>query len=110
MPDGVEDRAADVWECLIAIADAASKSWSARARVAAVALVAQLSEPGASLGIQLLWDLRHIFCDSNRLPTETILQKLNELIESPWADLKGKSLDARGLARYFVTTGYTLKT
>jgi Protein of unknown function (DUF3631) len=40
MPDGIEDRNADVWEALIAIADLAGGDWPERARRAAVALVA----------------------------------------------------------------------
>ena len=40
MPDGIEDRDADVWEPLLAVADAAGGTWPSRARVAAVALVA----------------------------------------------------------------------
>ena len=38
MPDGVVDRAADVWEPLIAIADSAGDQWPERARAAAVTL------------------------------------------------------------------------
>src|SRR5215207_4648064 len=41
MPDGVEDRDADVWESLIAVADAAGGKWPARARATAVALVTE---------------------------------------------------------------------
>ena len=41
LPDTITDRNADVWEPLIAIADAAGGDWPSRARVAAVALVAQ---------------------------------------------------------------------
>ena len=40
MPDGIADRDADVWEALLAVADAAGGDWPERARVAAVALVA----------------------------------------------------------------------
>src|SRR5215831_6257772 len=39
MPSGIEDRDADVWESLLAIADAAGADWPQRARDAAVALV-----------------------------------------------------------------------
>ena len=39
MPDGVTDRAADVWEPLIAIADLARGDWPKRSREAAVAFV-----------------------------------------------------------------------
>ena len=49
MPDGVEDRDADVWEALLAVANAAGGEWPARARVAAVALVAESKESTPSL-------------------------------------------------------------
>jgi len=39
MPAGVEDRAADVWEPLLAVAELAGDHWPATARVAAVTLV-----------------------------------------------------------------------
>ena len=40
MPPGVEDRGADCWEPLIAVADAAGGAWPGRARAAAVTFVA----------------------------------------------------------------------
>jgi hypothetical protein len=99
MPDGVTDRAADVWEPLLAIADAAGGSWPERARDACVALVAAASETASeSLGVRLLTDLREVFGDQQVMSTETILTALHEMDESPWADLRGKPLDARGLA------------
>ncbi|MGH3887916.1 MAG: DUF3631 domain-containing protein [Pseudonocardiaceae bacterium] len=99
MPPGITDRPADVWEPLLAIADAARGSWPARARKACTELVkaAQSAESG-SLGLRLLADLRAVFGDAEALPTETILVRLRELEESPWSDLRGKPLDARGLA------------
>ena len=100
MPKGVEDRDADVWEALIAVADAAGKRWSNRARVAAVALVALSRESNPSLGVLLLTDLKVIFRDDDQLPTETILQRLLDMEEAPWGDLRGKPLDPRRLANY----------
>lgn len=108
MPDGIEDRAADVWEALLAVADVADEgpdvaddSWSNRARVAAVALVADFQESPPSLGIRLLDDLRDVFdeTDSVALTTDELLTKLRQVEEGPWADLRGKELDARGLSR-----------
>ena len=61
MPDGIEDRAADVWEPLLAVADLAGGAWPHRARVAAVALVAHSSDPARSLGLCLLADVRATF-------------------------------------------------
>ena len=102
MPDGVEDRNADCWEPLVAVADAAGGDWPERARVAAVALVADLRENRReSLGIRLLADIRSAFniarCES--LTTASLLETLNGLDESPWADLYGKPLDARSLSQ-----------
>jgi hypothetical protein len=67
------------------------------AREAAVALIATSREEEQSLGIRLLADLRTVFGETEALFTDAILQALHELEESPWKDLKGKSLDSRGL-------------
>lgn len=99
MPASVVDRDADVWEPLLAVADAAGGSWPERARVAAVALVADSKRGTPSLGIKLLADLRSIFADDDHLATESILTQLHKIEESPWGDLRGKPLDARGLAK-----------
>jgi hypothetical protein len=97
MPDGIEDRDADVWEPLLAVADAVGGDWPRRARSAAVALVAASKEVEPSLGIRLLADIRQVF-DADTIPTKVFLQKLHAIDEAPWHDLKGKPLDERGLA------------
>ena len=99
MPSSVTDRDADVWEALVAIADAAGGDWPDRARVAAVALVADSKRSTPSLGIRLLADLKHVFGDSDHLSTQAIVEALCKLDEAPWADLRGKPIDARGLAK-----------
>ncbi|MBN3928947.1 DUF3631 domain-containing protein [Streptomyces verrucosisporus] len=101
MPEGVTDRPADVWEPLLAVADAIGGTWPQRARAACAELVsaARVDDKG-SLGIRLLTDLRdHVFNGIDRLPTVAILDRLHSLEESPWADYYGKPLDARRLAR-----------
>jgi hypothetical protein len=100
MPDGIEDRNADVWEPLLAVADVAAGSWPDRARVAAVALVADLRDGTPSLGIRLLQDLRDLF-DAGQdvaLSTDALLTNLKGIEEGPWSDLRGRELDSRGLA------------
>jgi hypothetical protein len=101
MPPEVTDRNADVWEPLIAVADAAGGPWPSRARVAAVTAVTDsraAAQP--SLGLILLADLQSIFTASStdRIDTAHLLTALHNVEESPWADLRGKPLDARGLA------------
>ena len=90
LPNEIQDRDADVWEPLVAVADAIGGFWPERARVAAVALVADSKEAEPSLGIRLLTDLRSIFEGEVELPSKTILERLLALPESPWADLRGK--------------------
>jgi hypothetical protein len=98
-PSGVEDRDADVWEPLLAVADAAGGNWPERARVAAVTLVTLLREANPSLGIRLLNDIRTVFGEAQLKATSTILAGLNEMVAAPWGDIGGKPLDDRGLAR-----------
>lgn len=98
MPAGVEDRAADVWEACLAVADAAGRDWPTRGRVAAVALVALAREATPSLGVRLLADLKTLFGEFLSLSTEEIIQRLCRIEEAPWADLKGHPIDARRLA------------
>ena len=49
--------------------------------------------------MKLLADIKEVFCDGDHMGTEALLARLHKLEESPWGDLKGKPLDARGLAR-----------
>ena len=101
MPPGVEDRAADVWEALLAVADLAGGEWPERARVAAVADVAGSRQGGETLGIRLLADVRRAFAGHqvDKLTTNDLLLYLNALEDAPWGDLRGKPLDPRGLSR-----------
>jgi hypothetical protein len=98
MPDGITDRAADCWEPLLAVADAAGGHWPEIARVAAVTLVTLATEASPSLGIRLLTDIREVFGDQKAMPTGELLNRLRELPESPWNNLRGKPLDDRSLA------------
>jgi Protein of unknown function (DUF3631) len=99
MPPGIADRDADIWEPLITVADLAAGEWPKRARVAAVALVADSKAGTPSLGVRLLADLRSVFGDRDAKGTEEILEALRNLEEAPWGDLHGKPLNARGLAQ-----------
>jgi hypothetical protein len=101
MPEGVTDRPADVWEPLLAIADAVGGDWPRRAREACVTLVtASKANDKGSLGVRLLTDLRdHVMAGIDRLPTVAILDRLNALDDAPWADLHGKPLDNRRLSK-----------
>lgn len=110
MPPGVEDRAADVWEPLLAIADAAGGDWPDLARKAAVAMVCEARDTPATLGVRLLTDLRSAFGDAEQMATATLLDTLNGLEEAPWGDLRGKPLDSRRLAQMLKPYGIAPET
>lgn len=99
MPDGVSDRNADVWEPLLAVADAVGGLWRERARVSAVTLVTDTKRDNGSLGIRLLTDIRTVFGVRDSFATVDLIVALIDLEESPWGDLKGKPLDGRRLSR-----------
>jgi hypothetical protein len=101
MPEGVTDRAAEIWEPLLAIADIAGDHWPATARNACQHFVNDTGPHTTSFGIRLLADLRELFTQHriDRLPTTGILTDLRDLDEAPWGDVDGKPLDARRLAR-----------
>jgi hypothetical protein len=100
MPPGLVDRPADVWEALLAIADLAGGDWPMRARKAAVKLNRERGEADPSLGVKLLADTQAAFDTdkADRLATDDLLKRLCAMEESPWGNLRGVSLDARGLA------------
>lgn len=110
LPDGIEDRNADIWEPLIAIAEVAGGIWPARSRKAAVVLVTATAEQEPPLGIQLLRDLQTIFGDASQLSSKEILSRLHCLEEAPWNDLKSRPLDERGLAYRLRQYGVRSKT
>jgi hypothetical protein len=109
LPEGVADRPAEVWEPLIAVADAAGGGWPERARKACTALVRVAQDRRLTLGIRLLGDLRIIFGWADVLPTGVILDRLCDRTrqpdgesyldpDAPWSELNGKGLNDRGLA------------
>lgn len=98
VPDELPDRAADSWETLLSIADAAGGSWSTLGRLAAVALSSE-QDQAASAGMRLLGDIRDAFEGVDHLPTSDLLKRLHDLDDAPWGDWYGKPLTARGLAK-----------
>jgi hypothetical protein len=100
MPDEIQDRDADNWEPILAIADAAGDHWPDTARVTAVTLVTHFRRYAEeqSLGIKLLADMRMVLNEPAKF-TKTILDELQKLDESPWVDMRGNPLTDRELAR-----------
>lgn len=112
LPDELDDRAQDVAEPLLAIADLAGGEWSARARAAIVSLRGQAEPDEASLGTRLLTDIKTAFDkeEADKLSTEDLLAHLGDDEEAPWADWQGKGLTARALSRLLTPYGIRSRT
>ena len=116
MPPGVEDRQADVWEPLLAIADAVGGHWPATARAACAAIVADArASDEQSLGVRLLRDLRSIMTEGeDKWPTTELLEQLNGPFvgeDAPWPGFnEGDGIEAKDLARMLKRHGIAPKS
>jgi hypothetical protein len=111
VPEGMNDRAADIWEPLLAVADLAGGEWPERARQAAMGLSisAQESDPMGTL----LMDILELFLRSgkDRQFSKTITEWLNMYDVRPWMALrKGKTVTQQWLAQQLHTYGIRPKT
>jgi hypothetical protein len=83
----LEDRAADTWEPLIAVADLAAGEWAELARRAAVMLTTDRdTAANVSDRIRLLADCRTAFGDADALPSTTLVARLRSDPEAPWCE------------------------
>ncbi|MCT1776763.1 DUF3631 domain-containing protein [Brachybacterium sp. p3-SID957] len=98
LPESIQDRDADVWEPLIAIADDAGGKWPARARSAALSILKASQDKGVSLGIRLLSDIRDVFTEE-RLSSVELVARLVALEDAPWPSIHGEELTPRFAAR-----------
>jgi hypothetical protein len=105
----VEDRAADVWAPLVAVADLAGGDWPQRARDACRALTT--GDPEAdSASERLLADLQGAFGGRDQFSTAHLLDQLHALEEAPWSDWFGNPLTPRGLANLLRPYGVRSRT
>jgi hypothetical protein len=101
MPDKFDNRRADNWRLLFAIADLCSgvDDWGDKARAAAVRI--ERASDTTSIGVTLLIHIKRIFdedkCDY--LFSARLVDRLKEDLEAPWAEWnRGKGLSQKGLA------------
>jgi hypothetical protein len=101
VPPELDDRQADNWRPLLAIADRAGGAWPDLARTAARMLSRAVVEAEHVAAVRLLADLRELFArtEAATLATTTILRYLIALEDRPWADYaRGQPLTPRHLA------------
>ena len=110
LPARIVDRAADIWEPLIAIADVAGSDWPARARAAASHFVRSGAEETMTSGVELLAHIKEAFGDKKAIAGKLLIDRLLERDELPWKNIRGRPLDDRGLAKRLKQYGIKPKT
>jgi putative DNA primase/helicase len=86
LPDSLNDRAADNWEPLLAIAERVGGHWPDLASIAALGLSEAAEADTPSNRIQLLADIRRIFSNSNvdRISSKNLVAELVADEDGPW--------------------------
>lgn len=109
VPDSLNDRAADNWRPLLAIADLAGGEWPKAARKAALVLSGgDLDTEEDGPGVMLLGDVMLLFRkhEADRLSSAELIDGLVKLEGRPWADwFRGKPITARGIAQLLKAFG-----
>lgn len=113
-PMPVEDRAADTWEPLVAVADLAGSDWPQRARKAVLTLTAEADDAShVTTRVRLLADIRTAFDTLGDPPAATtaeLLQVLNDDPEGPWAGFGPTGLTGKRLGDLLRDFGITSGT
>jgi putative DNA primase/helicase len=96
VPEVLNDRAADNWRPLLAIAELAGGSWPEQARRAACTLSGEESD--GAVNVELLKDIRTAFGGDEEIRSADLVEKLAADKERPWADWKhGRALSQKQL-------------
>jgi len=111
MPAGVEDRAADTWEPLLAVAELVGGFWPTRARAASLAMVSESDHDEAeqSLGMHLLADIKDMFesLTISFMKSDVLCTELCKITDAPWRDIDlNPSKLGRRLSEYGIRTGH----
>ena len=111
MPEVLNDRAADVWEPLVAIADRVGDAWPAQARAAALSLSGADMQDD-SIDALLLADIRDVFLakGGDRIAGRDLIAALNALEDRPWSEWsRGRPMSqaqmSRRIGEYGIVSG-----
>lgn len=108
IPEALNDRAADNWRPLLAIAGLAGGDWPKKAREAALILS---GEDASAVNVDLLADIKRAFGDLDAVTSADLVAALAADPERPWAEWKGgKPLTQNHLARLLRPFGVISET
>lgn len=101
IPEELDDRGADNWEPLLAVADCVGGAWPGKARKSALALSAGRDADDEGAGVRLLRNIGEIFSSrkADRLPSADLVDGLLGEPEWGWTTWRrGHPLNQRSLA------------
>jgi hypothetical protein len=116
LPEELDDRAQEVWEPLLAIAEAAGGIWPERARQAALALAAAVDVEEDNPRVELLRDLRAQFekHSVDAMSSKKLCVALNAIEEAQWGSWGSRrrqpGLTERDVARLLSPFGIRPRT
>jgi Protein of unknown function (DUF3631) len=97
IPEALNDRAADNWRPLLAIADVVGGNWPVRAREAACCLSGEGQD--TAVNVEILADIYKVFGDADVMRSVDLVAELTADPERPWAEWKhGRPLTQKQLA------------
>lgn len=102
IPDVLNDRAADNWAPLLAIAESIGGEWPREAKRAALSMSGVDPTQNMAVGELLLDDIRRIVSarQSTHVASSTLVACLNEMEDRPWPEFSsGRPITAPKLAR-----------
>jgi len=109
IPDALNDRAADNWRPLLAIADLAGGDWPRRARDAAHLLSGEQDDSAVNVG--LLADIRGALGDRDEMKSADLVAALVADPERPWTEWRGgKPMTQKQLAGLLKPFGIASET
>ena len=111
IPEDLNDRAGDIWEPLLALADLAGGEWPERARKAALGLTVQ-GQLDSPIGA-LLFDILICFLteEGERIFSRRLVERLNGMGDRPWSEIRrGQQVTEMWLAQQLRVYGIRPRT
>jgi hypothetical protein len=99
LPEWLEDREAELWSPLLAVASVAIPDRIGEVENIALGMAGAKAAADDSIGVRLLADLRVILEGQDFTPTREIVDALSAIEDAPWCEYRaGKPITAKGLA------------
>ena len=111
LPKGLSDRAAQIWEPLVILADLAGGDWPEAARQAAVALSAKAGEDNPMSALLLAIWLSFRVAGGERIFSRMLVDGLNSMEDQRWGTMRsGKGITVEWLANQLERHGIRPRT